>query len=151
MVIASSCSPSLRLSHSQPYCPPPLFQPTLIPSTTPRLLCVFGAGGEHLHTLGAEAGSARLCQLSWLGEDQVLACSGEEITVWSVSQEQYKELRTFASTHKAPIHHIATSPNGRFIAAACDNGAVSGLITAGGQEGMGGELLCCFLGAKRDG
>lgn len=90
-----------------------------------RLLCLFGAGGEHLFTLGADSGSAQLQQLSWLGDNEVLACSGEEITVWNVTQEQYKELRTFAASNKAPIRHIATSPNGRFIAAACDNGAVS--------------------------
>lgn len=91
-----------------------------------RLLCLFGAGGEHLHTLGADSGTnAQLQQLSWLGDNEVLACSGEEITVWHVTQEQYRELRTFAASNKAPIRHIAVSPNGRFIAAACENNAVS--------------------------
>lgn len=103
-----------------------------------RLLCLFGAGGEHLHTLGADSGSeAQLQQLSWLGENEVLACSGEEITVWSVTQEQYKELRTFAASNKAPIRHIATSPNGKFIAAACDNGAVSRASDGGTRYGRG--------------
>lgn len=99
---------------------------------------MFGAGGEHLHTLGADSGTAQLQQLSWLGDNEVLACSGEEVTVWHVSQEQYKELRTYAATNKAPIRHIATSPNGRFIAAACDNGVVS--EGAAGRE-EGGEML----------
>lgn len=106
-----------------------------------RLLCLFGAGGEHLHTLGADSGTAQLQQLSWLGDNEVLACSGEEVTVWQVSQEQYKELRTYAVTNKAPIRHIATSPNGRFIAAACDNGVVS--KGAAGRAGKGG---CCLHG-----
>jgi WD40 repeat protein len=91
-----------------------------------RLLCLFGAGGEHLHTLGADSGTTtQLQQLSWLGDNEVLACSGEEITVWHVTQEQYMELRTYAASNKAPIRHIAVSPNGRFIAAACENNAVS--------------------------
>lgn len=103
-----------------------------------RLLCLFGAGGEHLHTLGADSGTAQLQQLSWLGDNEVLACSGEEVTVWHVSQEQYKELRTYAATNKAPIRHIATSPNGRFIAAACDNGVVSEGAAGRARGGGGG-------------
>lgn len=127
---------------------------------TSRLLCVFSAGGEHLQTLGAEGGSSvALQQLSWLGEHEVLACSGEEITVWRISQDKYEELRTFAASNKAPIRHIATSPNGRYIAAACENGAVSvrGLfVGCWGRRQVEGQLPCwwavawCWCGNEKN-
>jgi WD40 repeat protein len=87
-----------------------------------RFLCLFGAGGEHLHTLGAEGSHSQLQQLTWLGDSEVLACSGDEVTVWSVSQDSYKEVHVFAAAPKAAITHLAASPNGRYIAAAFDGG-----------------------------
>jgi len=91
-----------------------------------RFLCVFGAGGEHLHTLGAEGSHAFLQQLNWLDDTSVSACSGSEVTVWSVSQEQYQETCVFAAHPNSNITCLAASPNGQYLAAACDNGMVGG-------------------------
>jgi hypothetical protein len=93
-----------------------------------RYLCVFGAGGEHLHTLSAEgktADSHHLQLVNWLDDSTVSAVSGHEVSVWSVSQEQYKEVVVFAAIPQVNITLLAASPNGRFLAAACENGMVS--------------------------
>eukprot|EP00882_Tetradesmus_deserticola_P021798 GHRQ01023599.1.p1 GENE.GHRQ01023599.1~~GHRQ01023599.1.p1 ORF type:complete len:180 (+),score=91.15 GHRQ01023599.1:806-1345(+) len=92
-----------------------------------RYLCVFGAGGEHLHTLSAEgksAGSAPLQLVTWLDDSTLAAACGHEVTVWSVSQEQYKEVVVFAAIPQVNISLLAASPNGQLLAAACDNGMV---------------------------
>lgn len=93
-----------------------------------RYLCVFGAGGEHLHTLSAEgktADSHHLQLVNWLDECTVSAVSGAEVSVWRVSAEQYKEVVVFAAIPQVNISLLAASPNGRFLAAACENGMVS--------------------------
>lgn len=84
-------------------------------------------GGEHLHTLSVEGSHMQLSQVNWLSETAVSACAGSEVTVWSISQEQYQETGTFAANPTANITYLAASPSGQYIAGACDNGMVSHL------------------------
>lgn len=91
-----------------------------------RLLCIFGPGGEHLHTLDVSGGepAGALQHVTWLDESSVLGCCGSEATIWRVDQEQYEEVGTFATNPEAAITQMAMSPNGRYLAAACGNGTV---------------------------
>lgn len=124
---------------------------------------MFGAGGEHLHTLSAEGKTAdthHLQLVNWLDDSTVSAVSGAEVSVWSVSQEQYKEVVVFAAIPQVNITYMAASPNGRFLAAACENGMVGwpdsgAVIRPGGdtcartvrqRKGVGGSVIVQCIG-----
>lgn len=90
-----------------------------------RLLCIFGPGGEHLHTLDA-SGDGSLQHVTWLDESTVLGCCGAEATIWRVDAESYEEVGAYGTTPRAHIGQLAISPDGRYLAAACGNGTVRG-------------------------
>ncbi|KAI8469816.1 MAG: hypothetical protein J3K34DRAFT_521841 [Monoraphidium minutum] len=105
-----------------------------------RLLCIFGPGGEHLHTLDVnDAAAGALQHVTWLDEHTVLGCCGSEATIWRVDQDQYEEVGTFATLAQAHITQLAMSPNGRYLAAACGNNTVQ--VWDVQQEGSMDPLL----------
>ncbi|KIY96752.1 hypothetical protein MNEG_11211 [Monoraphidium neglectum] len=106
-----------------------------------RLLCIFGTGGEHLHTLdvSGDAAAGALQHVTWLDENSVLGCCGSEATIWRVDEDQYEEVGTFATNPEAPITQLAMSPNGRYLAAACGNDTVQ--VWDAQQEGSMDPLL----------
>lgn len=87
-----------------------------------RLLCIFGPGGEHIHTLTA-AGDA-VQQLLWVGDTQIAAASGSQVSLWSIAADQYTEVGTFMANPAATVQRVAASGNGRYLAAALDNDTV---------------------------
>ncbi|GBF93927.1 hypothetical protein Rsub_06176 [Raphidocelis subcapitata] len=88
-----------------------------------RLLCIFGPGGEHLHTLDA-SGDGSLQHVTWLDEATVLGCCGAEATIWRVDAESYEEAGAYGTNPPAHIAQLAMSPNGRYLAAACGNSTI---------------------------
>lgn len=99
-------------------------------------MCIFGPGGEHLHTVDVHGGDGPLHHLTWLDDSSVLACCGSEAMVWRVEQEHCEEAGAFATDPAAAITQLAASPDGRYLAAACNNGTVRGVL-AGGVSGRG--------------
>ncbi|GBF87813.1 hypothetical protein Rsub_00524 [Raphidocelis subcapitata] len=87
------------------------------------LLCIFGPGGEHLHTLDPSAPGA-LRHVAWLDEATVLACSDSEATLWRVGDDAAEPVGALGTNPAAGIVRVCVSPNGRRVAAACDNGTV---------------------------
>lgn len=101
-----------------------------------RYLCVFGQGGEHLHTMDAEGDGASVTQIAWLGDTTVAACCGRELTLWSVGQELYQELGACAPSPADAIVTSAASPDGHLIAAACSSGVIQVWDTKALQRSM---------------
>jgi hypothetical protein len=92
-----------------------------------RLLCIFGPAGELLHTLDV-SGDGAPQHVAWLDDGRVLGCCGGEATIWRVDREQYEEVGSFGTNPSAPIGQMAMSPDGRYLAAACGNDTVGGLL-----------------------
>lgn len=88
-----------------------------------RSVCVFGPGGEHLHTIpGCADGVAALC---WVSEHLLAAAVGARIDTWHVTDRTCKPGGTYASLAPAGvISHIAAAPDGRWLAAACSSATV---------------------------
>ncbi|KAI8463069.1 MAG: quinon protein alcohol dehydrogenase-like superfamily [Monoraphidium minutum] len=87
------------------------------------VLSVFGPGGEQLLTLDAGEGPA-LRHVTWLGNDTLLAARGTEALAWRVGGGAAEGAGSFATNPAAAIAQLALSPDGRHLAAACDNRTV---------------------------
>jgi hypothetical protein len=93
--------------------------------TACRLLCIFGSGGEHLHTLRAggdgDGASPPLRHATWLDGESVAAACGPDALVWRVDGEAAEAAGAFATNPAAGIERLALSPDGRYLAAGCAN------------------------------
>lgn len=132
--------PPTKLAANHQRCKPPACQQNARGAIhdTGRLLCIFGPGGEHLHTLDVSSRGDLLQHITWVDDNSVLGCCGTEATIWRVDQEQYKEVGTFATNPEAAITQLAMAPDGRYLAAACDNGTVSGRLRGAGLASSAG-------------
>lgn len=111
-----------------------------------RLLGIFGPGGEHLHTL--DAGSdGPLRHVAWLSESSVVCCCGSSATIWHVDREHSEVVRVFGSNPAGAISQLTASPDGQYLAAACENCTVQVWDTRQ-EEGSADPVLCISDGIE---
>jgi hypothetical protein len=85
---------------------------------------MFGPGGEHLHSVCSPRKGSALQHVVWLDDHHVSAATGTEVTVWRVTQDSCEESGMFGANPAGSILSLAPAPDGRYLAAACNNGTV---------------------------
>ncbi|GFR48719.1 hypothetical protein Agub_g10676, partial [Astrephomene gubernaculifera] len=93
----------------------------LVAAASGRSICVFGPGGEHLHTIPGSP--FPVLSLSWAAPDLLVAAAGPVLHTWQVTQplcvasDQY----TPATVADMPITAVLPLAEGARVAAACCN------------------------------
>jgi hypothetical protein len=107
-----------------------------------RLLCIFGSGGEHLHSVCSPRKGSALQHVVWLDDHHVSAATATEVTVWRVTQDACEESGMFGANPAGSILSLAPAPDGRYLAAACNNGTVRGWpVVLGGASGSSVDIV----------
>ncbi len=82
-----------------------------------------------MHTLSASGDDVQ--HVLWLGDATLAAASGSQISSWSVTADAYEEVGMHATNPAGVVLRIAASPNGRYLAAALEDGSVQVRIEHG--------------------
>lgn len=87
-----------------------------------RSICIFGSGGEHLHTIPGKGEGVAV--LLWLNATVLAAAAGPAMYTWVVSDTSCVPAQTYISSTSAKISFARCSPDGKCLAAASSNSAV---------------------------
>lgn len=97
---------------------------TFIPLVN-RTICVFTATGEHVHTIGPLAGP--VLGLEWRKGGEIAVNIGIAICIFNVDDVSFTPGPQY-SADQAALTVLASAPNGKMLAAGCNNGSVSSFL-----------------------
>lgn len=104
----------------------------LVAAASGRFVCIFGPGGEHLHTITSHPEA--VTQLVWSTDSKLAVACGARVHTWTVSQSQYHKSAVYTAKPKGAVSTLCSSPDGKYLAAACGASTIQVWLAARESE-----------------